>query len=185
MKLELLLDARAGDEQTILRQTTRGRLDIAYVSNAPLTLLAPEIGLAAAPFLFDSVEQGTCVAHNHMSNAFGEMMTGAGVVPLTWMEVGNYSVFAKDGVRTPADLDGNKIRVAPTATDEAYARAMGTSGVPLGTSDTIPALQTGNVDAAFFPTVFGIAIGTHKVAPNVIVTQHARLIGTVSVSQRA
>ncbi len=185
LKLELILDAQAGDEQTILRQTTRGRMDIAMVSNVPLTLLAPEMALAAAPYVFDNVEQGTCVAHDHLADVFGAMMEGAGVVPLGWMEVGHYIMFSKEPAHSPAALAGKKIRVAPSPTDEAYARAMGTSGVPLGTSDAIPALQTGNVDAAFFPTVFGIAIGTHKVAPHVTLTNHARLIGTVSVSERS
>lgn len=185
LKIELLLDAQAGDEQTILRQTMRSRMDIALVSNTPLTLIAPEIGLAAAPYVFDTVEQGSCVTHQHMSNAFGDMMTGAGVVPLTWMEVGQYIVFSKEPLKVPADLEGKRLRVAANVTDEVYARALGTSGVPMGTSDTIPALQTGNVDAAFFPTVFGIAIGTHQVAPHVVLTNHARLIGTVSISERS
>lgn len=184
LKLQLLLDAQAGDEQTIVRQTARGRIDIAYVSNTPLAILSQEIALAASPYLFASVEEGTCVAHQHMSETFGALMEDAGVVPLTWMEVGQYIIFSKDPVKVPADLSGKKTRVAATVTDEAYARALGTSGVPMGTSDTIPALQTGTVDAAFFPTVFGIAIGTHKVAPNVTLTNHSRLIGTVAVSER-
>ena len=184
LKIDLILDAQAGDEQTILRQTMRGRVDIAAVSNTPLTLIAPEIALAAAPFMYDSVEQGTCVSHEHMTETFGEMMEGAGVVPLTWMEVGQYIVFSKETLETPSDLAGKKLRVAESATDEAYARALGTSGVPMGTSDTVPALQTGNVDAAFFPAVFGIGLGTHRVAPNVVITNHARLIGTISVSER-
>lgn len=185
LKLQLLLDAQAGDEQTILRQTIRGRIDIAYVSNTPLTILSQEIALASAPYLFSSAEEGTCVAHEHMGEVFGTLMQDAGVVPLTWMEVGQYVIFSKDPVKVPTDLNGKKTRVAATVTDEAYARALGTSGVPMGTSDTIPALQTGTVDAAFFPTVFGIAIGTHKVAPHVVQTNHSRLIGTAAVSERS
>jgi len=46
-------------------------------------------------------------------------------------------------------------------------------------------LQTGNVSAAFLPGVFGIAIGTHQVAPHVIVSNHTRLIGTVAISERS
>lgn len=184
LKIDLLLDAQAGDEQTIIRQTAKGRLDIAFVSNTPLTLLSGEMALPSAPFLFDSVEQGTCVAHQHMAKTFGDMMEKSGVVPLTWMEVGQNIIFSKTPVRVPSDLAGLKVRTGPTKSEAAFADAVGASGVPMGTTDTIPALQTGTVDAAIFPTVFGIAIGTHKVAPNVTVTNHARLIGTVAVSAR-
>ncbi|MBO9452970.1 TRAP transporter substrate-binding protein [Tropicibacter sp. R16_0] len=184
LKIELLFDAQAGDEQTILRQTMKGRLDIAFVSNAPLTLISEELAIPSSPYLFESTEQGSCVAHQHMAEVLGEMMDSAGVVPLTWMEVGHNVLFSKDPVKVPSDLNGKKVRIAPTIADVALTNAIGASGVPMGTTDAIPALQTGSVDAAVFPTVFGIAIGTHKVAPNVIVTNHSRLIGTVAVSKR-
>ena len=61
MKIELLMDAQAGDEQTILRQTAKGRLDIAFVSNVPLTLLSEEMAIPSAAYLFDSDAQGTTV----------------------------------------------------------------------------------------------------------------------------
>ena len=184
LKIDLLLDAQAGDEQTILRQTAKGRLDIALVSNVPLTLLSQEMAITSAAYLFDSPEQGTCVAYEHLADSLGGIMEGAGVVPLTWMEVGHYILFSKQPLQTPADLEGLKMRIAPSIADSALADAWGVQGVPMGTSDAIPALQTGSVDAAWFPTLFGIGIGTHKIAPHVTVTNHARLIGTVSASSR-
>lgn len=184
LKIELLLDAQAGDEQTVLRQTAKGRLDIAFVSNVPLTLLSQEMAIPSAAYLFDSPEQGTCVTYEHLSDTLGGIMEGAGVVPLTWMEVGHYVLFSKEPVSSPVDLAGKKMRIAPSIADAALAKAWGVQGVPMGTSDAIPALQTGTVDAAWFPTLFGIGIGTHKVAPHVTVTNHARLIGTVAVSGR-
>ncbi|WP_319825413.1 TRAP transporter substrate-binding protein DctP [Thalassovita sp.] len=184
LKIDMLFDAQAGDEQTILRQTMKGRLDIAFVSNVPMTLISDALAVPSAAYLFDSAEQGTCVAHRHLADALGGLMDKAGVVPLTWMEVGHYVLFSKEPVSVPSDLNGKKVRIAPSIADVALANAIGASGVPMGTTDAIPALQTGAVDAAWFPTVFGIAIGTHKVAPNVTVTNHARLIGTVAVSKR-
>jgi TRAP-type C4-dicarboxylate transport system substrate-binding protein len=184
LKIDLLLDAQAGDEQTILRQTTKGRLDIAFVSNVPLTLLAQEMAIPSAPYLFDSAAQGTCVTYEHLEDTLKATMENAGVVPLTWMEVGHYALFSKDPVLTPADLKGKKIRIAPSIADQAYAKRIGTQGVPMGTSDAVPALQTGAVDAAWTSTIFGIGVGFHKVAPNVTVTEHARQIGTVSISAR-
>lgn len=66
LKLDLILDAQIGDEQTILRQAVKGRIEIAYVSNIPLTLLAKEMALISTPHLWDSIEQGSCAAHKHM-----------------------------------------------------------------------------------------------------------------------
>jgi TRAP-type C4-dicarboxylate transport system substrate-binding protein len=185
LKLQFIGDAKLGDEQTILRQGMKGRVDIAMVSNIPLTLIGQEIDLLSTPFLFDSVEQGTCVATQHMGAVLEDNLKDAGLHPLTSMEVGHYVVFTKDPVQTPEDLEGVKVRTAATTSDENFARRLGAVGVPLGTSDTIPALQTGNVDAAFLPGLYGLAIGTHKVAPHIAVTNHTRLIGTIAISQRS
>lgn len=182
LKIELLLDGQAGDEQTILRQTVKGRIDIAFVSNVPLTLLAQEMAIPSSAFLFDSVEQGSCVAHQHLADTFETIMDGAGVTPLTWMEVGHYILFSKTPVKMPSDLAGMKVRVGPSIADVALASALGVNGVPLGSAESVPAIQTGAVDAGWFPAVWGLAVGVQKMAPNITVTNHARLIGSVSIS---
>lgn len=184
--IDVIGDAQLGDEQTILRQGMKGRVDIVMVSNIPLTLIGQEMDVFATPFLFDTVEQGTCVAYGHMSDILGPSMQEAGLIPLTWMEIGHYVTFSKEGhALTPDALEGKKLRVAATVSDEAFARRLGAVGVPMGTSATIPALQTGNVEAAFLPGLFGIAIGTHKVAPFLTVSDHARPVGTVAISERS
>ncbi len=185
LKIQIIGDAQLGDEQTILRQGIKGRVDIVMVSNIPMSLIGQEVDVFSTPFLFDSVEQGTCVVYGHMNDILGPTLKEAGLEPLTWMEIGHYVVFSKnENALTPSDLEGRKLRVAATTSDEAFARRMNAVGVPMGTSDTIPALQTGNVESALLPGLFGIAIGTHKVAPYVTVTDHARPIGTVAISQR-
>ena len=185
LKIQVIGDAQLGDEQTILRQSIKGRVDIALVSNIPMSLIGQEVDVFSTPFLFDTVEQGTCVVYSHLNDILGPTLRNAGLEPLTWMEIGHYVVFSKSGnALTPADLEGQKLRVAATTSDEAFARRMKSVGVPMGTSATIPALQTGNVESALLPGLFGIAIGTHKVAPYVTVTDHARPIGTVAISQR-
>lgn len=185
LKLDLLLDSQVGDEQTIQRQTTKGRIDMALVSNVPLTLLSEEMAIPTAAYLYDSTDQGTCVSYNHLEATFGDMMKGAGVIPLTWVEGGRYVLFSRVPAKVPGDLAGKKFRIAPALNDQLLATAWGVQGIPMGTSDMIPALQTGAVDAAWTSTVFGLAIGVPKVAPHVIVTRHARLIGSININEKS
>ena len=184
LTINLLLDGQAGDEQAMVGQTARGRLDMTMVSNTALSLLSKEVGLTSAPFLWESDAQGTCANHKHLIQAVSPLLDKAGVKPLAWMEVGHQIIFAKSPVKVPADLAGKKLRTAPTLSDTLYANGIGTSAVPLSPADTIPALQTGNVDAATWPMVFGIAVGTHKVAPMVTVTNHIRQVGALVISNR-
>lgn len=174
--------SQLGDEQTTVRQVARGRLDMGGFSNTATSLLVPEFGLLSSPFTFSSVEQADCVADNHLLKTFGPALDDAGVVAIGWFEVGQQIIFSKTPIVTPADLEGVKIRTAPTKTDTLFMEAAGGSAVPLGTTDTMPALKTGNVSAATWPTVYGIAVGYHKVAPHVTPTNHVHQIGSFIVS---
>ena len=176
--------SQLGDEQTTVRQVARGRLDMGVFSNTASSLLVPEFGLLASPFAFASLEQADCVADNHLLATFGDAFDAAGVTPIGWLEVGNQIIFAQAPIKTPADLVGVKIRTAPTKTDTLYMEAAGGAAVPLGTTDTMPALKTGNVTAATWPAVYGIAVGYHKVAPHVTPTNHVHQIGSIIVSNK-
>lgn len=176
--------SQLGDEQTTIRQIARGRLDMGAFSNTASSLLVPEFGLLASPFAFDDLEQADCVADNHLIGTFGEKFDAAGVHPIAWFEVGQQIIFASEPVVSPADLAGVKIRTAPTKTDTLFMDAAGGSAVPLGTTDTMPALKTGNVTAATWPAVYGMAVGYHKVATHVTPTNHVHQIGSVVVSNK-
>ena len=184
MKMNLLLDGQIGDELTMVRQAQRGRLDMVFVSNDPIAVLIPQMDLVSTPYLFDSIEQGTCVMFEHLADLFGPLMEENNLVPVTWMEVGNSVVFSREPINSPEDMQGLRLRVAQGDVKNAYFASLGTSPVSLGTADTIPALQTGTVDAVTYPIVYGIAVGIPGMAPNITLTNHFRLIGSLAISQR-
>ena len=184
LTIKTFFSSELGDEQTVARQVARGRLDMAGLSNTATSLLVPEFGLLASPYAFDTLEMADCVADNHLIGTFQTAFEEAGVVTIAFLEVGYQVVFSKDPVKVPADFNGMKIRTAPTKTDTLYMDAAGANAVPLGTTDAMPALKTGGVNAVTWPTVYGIAIGTHKVAPHVTMTNHVHQIGTVLISKR-
>lgn len=184
LTLKLFHASQLGDEQTTVRQVARGRIDLGVFSNTAASLVLPEFGLLASPYAFDSAAQADCVADKHLLETFGEGFDKAGVRPLAFVEVGQQIIFSTEPLLTPADLKGVKIRTAPTKTDTLYISAAGGAPVPLGTTDTMPALKTGNVSAATWPTVYGIAVGYQKVAPHVTVSNHVHQIGATLISAR-
>ena len=184
LKLNVLLDGQIGDEVTMVRQAMKGRLDIAFVSNDPLAVVMPEAELVTAPYLFDTTEQGTCVQHEHLAGILGPLMAENGLVPITGMELGHTILFSRDPIRMPEDMKGKKVRVGNGIVKRDYIASLGTTPSPLSLADTIPALQTGIIDVVNFPSVYGVAVGVPKLAPNVLVTKHFRLVGSVAVSKR-
>lgn len=184
LTVQPFMGGKLGGEQDVAKQIARGRVDMGVMSNTAVSLLVPTFGLLASPYAFDSAEQFDCVADNHLLDTYGEEFDKAGVMPLSWMEVGYQSIFSKPEVRVPSDLQGMKIRTAPSATDTLYIRETGATPVPLAPNDAVPAMKTGQVEAATQLSVFGISTGYDKVAPNIVLTRHQHQVGAIIMSER-
>ena len=184
LTIKAFMGSKLGGEQDVAKQIARGRIDMGVMSGTAVSLLVPEFGLLASPYAFNSAEQFDCVADNHLLNTFGAEFEAAGITTISWMEVGYQVIFAKDAIRTPADLAGVKIRTAPAATDTLYIQTAGGTAVPLAPKDAVPSMKTGQVTAATQLSVFGIATGYDKVGPNITPTRHQHQVGGIIVSNR-
>lgn len=185
---ELIINAfmgsQLGGEQDVVKQIARGRIDMGVMSNTAVSLLVPTFGLLAAPYAFESAEQFDCVADNHLLDTYSASFDTAGIKVLSWMEVGYQSIFSKQPMRAPGDLNGVKIRTAPSVTDTLFIQQTGATAVPLAPSEAVPAMKTGQVEAATQLSVFGIATGYDKVAPNILLTRHQHQVGGIIISNR-
>jgi len=185
LTIKPFLGSKLGGEQDVVKQIGRGRIDMGVMSNTAVSLLVPEFSLLASPYAFDSPEEFDCVADEHLLNTFGEDFDKAGIRTLSWMEVGYQVIFSKDiDIRLPADMDGKKIRAAPSPTDSQFIIATGATAVPLSPKDTVPALKTGQVGAATMVSVFGMATGYPKVAPKIVLTRHQHQVGGVIIAKK-
>ncbi len=184
VKINMFFSSQLGDEPTVVNQVVRGRIDLAGQSNTATALVVPEFSLLAAPFLFESAEQSDCVFDNHVKDIFGPLLEEKGLILLSYMEVGFPSIYSKIPVETVDDLQGLKLRVAPSKPYPIYFDVAGASSFPMGGSDSVPALNTGRVDALHTSTVFGLAVGYHKLAPNVTYLPSHHDIGTVVMSKQ-
>lgn len=184
LKIDMFFSSQLGDEPTVVRQVVRGRIDIAGQSNTATALVVPEFALLAAPFLFKDVEQSDCVFDNHVEPIFGPLLYDKGLVLLSYMEIGYPSLYSKTPVQTVADIQDMKVRVAPSSPYPLYWNETGAAALPLGGSDSVPALKTGRVNALHTSTVFGLAVGYHKLAPHVTYLPSHHDIGAVVMSKK-
>ena len=184
LKIEMFYSSQLGDEPTVVRQVVRGRIDIAGQSNTATALVVPEFALLAAPFLFKDAEQSDCVFDNHVQPIFGPLLYDKGLVLLSYMEIGYPSLYSKTPVQTVDDIQDMKVRVAPSSPYPLYWNATGAAALPLGGADSVPALKTGRVNALHTSTVFGLAVGYHKLAPHVTYLPSHHDIGAVVMSKK-
>ena len=183
LKINAFYSSALGDEQTALRQVVRGRIDMSGQSGVATSLVVPEIALLGAPYLFKDSAQSDCVFDNHVQPIFGPMLEDKGLVLLSYVEVGWPTIFSVAPMNTGEQAKSIKLRVPPSRSTTLYWDKVGAAGVPMGVVDMIPALKTGQVKAIHTSTVYGVAIGLHKLAPYVSYNNtHQHDIGTVVVS---
>lgn len=173
-----------GDEQTALRQTVRGRIDMSGQSGVATSLVAPSFELLSTAYLFDTAEQSDCMFDNHIGPIFAEQMEGSGLVLISWVEVGHSYTQSTAKIHSIEDIQGVKLRIPPTGATKLFYDELGANGVPMGVVDMVPALKTGQVNGITTSTVYGIAIGLPKLAPFTLVHKATHDVGTVTVSKK-
>ena len=183
LTLSIFYGGQLGDEQASMNLLTRGRVDIAGLSTSAVGLLEPGVEAIHMPFAWDSDAQFDCAVDNHLLPMINEMLDGKGAVLVGSIEIPPFVMFSREGIEQPGDLKDLNMRAVPTRVSVGYLNAMGAHAVPLGNSDMVSSLQTGAVDGADTSGLFGIALGLHKMAPNITLTKHSRQVGTLLVSE--
>lgn len=173
-----------GDEQTALRQTVRGRIDMSGQSGVATSLVAPSFELLNAAYLFENPQQSDCMFDNHIGPIFAGQMENSGLVLISWVEVGHSYTQSKSKIHNLEDIQGMKLRIPPTSATKLFYDELGANGVPMGVVDMVPALKTGQVNGITTSTVYGIAIGLPKLAPFTLVHKATHDVGTVTVSKK-
>lgn len=184
IKIVPYFSSALGDEQTALRQTVRGRIDMSGQSGVATSLVAPSFELLSTAYLFDTAEQSDCMFDNHIGPIFAEQMEGSGLTLISWVEVGYSYTSSNAKIHTVEDIQGFKLRIPPTSATKLFYDELGANGVPMGVVDMVPALKTGQVNGITTATVYGIAIGLPKLAPFTLVHKATHDVGTVTVSKK-
>lgn len=182
LTLNVFYGGQLGDEQATMNLLTRGRVDIAGVSTSAVGLVEPGVEAIHMPFAWDSDAQFDCAVDNHLLPMINEMLEGKGAVLIGSIEIPPFVMFSREGIEQPGDLAGLNMRAVPTRISVGFLNAMGAHAVPLGNADMVTSLQTGAVDGADTSGLFGIALGLHKMAPNITLTKHSRQVGTLLMS---
>lgn len=148
-----------GDQTKEFTAMRQGIIDMAVGSTINWSPQVKELNLFSLPFLMpdhaalDALTQGPA----------GEQIFAAiekqGVVPLGWAENGFREVSnSQHAIRTPADLEGLKMRVVGSPLFNDTFTALGANPTQMSWADAKPALTTGAVDGQENP------LGVYKIA---------------------
>jgi tripartite ATP-independent transporter DctP family solute receptor len=135
-----------GDQMKQAEMVGRGALDFVLTSAINVTPLVPEMAVFSLPYLYDSYEQVDATTSGAPGKRMAEILDEHGIVVLAWGENGFREVTnSKRPIKTPADLEGLKMRVAgPMYID--VMNALGANPVQMQWVEVFSALQQGTID---------------------------------------
>ncbi|MDP1716922.1 MAG: TRAP transporter substrate-binding protein [Burkholderiales bacterium] len=152
-----------GDD--VLWMAEHGILSLAYQSTSYLTARVQELEFADLPFLFASLEE----ARAAMDGALGDYLSRKieeripGYRMLGYLENGYRHISNRlRTVRAPADLEGMRIRMLPSAMHCRTFELLGAIPVPSDLKPGLEAMKSGAVDAQENPLANTVTYGAHK-----------------------
>lgn len=162
-----------GGERDMIEGLQIGSLDLVISSTGPLGNFVPETYALDLPFLFRDYDHARAVLDGEIGQELLAKIGENDLVGLAWSENGfRHVTNSKRPVRTPADLEGLKLRTMENRVHmEAFAQ-MGAEPTPMAFSELFTALQQGVVDGQENPVTVISASNFWEVQSHASLTGH-------------
>lgn len=151
LSMTVFPQGQVGDEKDAIEQVRLGAVTMTTVATSNLSAFAPSAGVFDLPFLFENGDVQPWVVSD---GPIGEEIAAkieqeSGLKVLGWWSGGERHAFTRTvDVKTPADLDGTKIRVIGSPVYLDTFNALGAKATPMPYGEVYTALATGTIDAA-------------------------------------
>lgn len=162
-----------GGERDMIEGLQIGSLDLVITSTGPLGNFVPEIYALDLPFLFRDYDHARTVLDGEIGQELLAKIGENDLVGLAWSENGfRHVTNSQRPIRTPADLQGIKLRTMENRVHMAAFTGMGASPTPMAFPELFGALQQGVVDGQENPVTVITAAKFWEVQKYVSLTGH-------------
>jgi tripartite ATP-independent transporter DctP family solute receptor len=148
IKVSVHPSGQLGNERVAFEQLQMGALDMAISGTPVLSAWVPEGQVFDFPYLVQTRDQGLALLNGSTGNWWRELLRErTGVRSLGFLDYGFRQVYNKvKPIKTPADLQGLKLRVLENPTYIATYRTFGVKATPMAYGEVYTALQQGVID---------------------------------------
>lgn len=153
----------AGEQTREFTAMRRGVIDMAVGSTINWSPQIPELNVFSLPFLMPDYAAIDALTGGPVGERIFELIRENGVEPLAWAENGFREVTnSRVAIRTPADMQGLKMRVVGSPIFNDIFTALGANPTQMSWADAQPALTTGAVDGQENPLTIYSVLRMHE-----------------------
>ena len=152
MEVRVFPSSQLGGQKDLIEGLIYGTVDLALVGTAVLGQFQPQISLFDLPFLFKD-RKHAYKSLDSVGMELGVPLESKGIKLLGYMENGIRHITNNvRPVKTPADMEGLKIRVMTNKIYIEMMKALGASPTPMAFGELYSAMQQGTVDGQENPS---------------------------------
>ena len=174
IKVKIYPNSQLGKEMDLINSIQLGTADLT-ITGESLQNWAPKAALMAVPYAFESSEEMRAAAGSAAGKQIeNEITEKTGLVPITWFERGPRHLTTNRPVKTPAELNGLKIRVPNVPIFVKVWEELGAKPTPMAFSEVFTSLQQSTIEAQENPLSLIDSASFFEVQKNVNLTAHVR-----------
>lgn len=184
IQMKVYPGAQLGAERDTLEITIFGGIDVSRTSMAPLNSIVPKTSVFSLPFLFRSTEHMRRTLDGAIGDEILALLEPHGLIGLAYYDSGARSMYnTRRPIRSPADMEGLKIRVMNSGIFVDMIAALGGNATPMSFGQVYESLALGAIDGAENNWPSFQSTRHYEVAPYYSVTQHVMVPEVVVMSR--
>jgi tripartite ATP-independent transporter DctP family solute receptor len=188
IKISVFPAGQLGGDEALGRELARGALDFAFLNVGGLTGLDPMLDFHYLPYIVTSHEKADKLFYNEegvLQVTTRETLQKRRIEPLGFYELEFGALTnSKRPVRTPADLEGLKVRIPSVLNIKAFFDATGAQTVTLPFPELFTALQQGTVDGQDNGPGLTYNSRLFEAQKHMTLTNHRYAMGAIGSSQK-
>ena len=172
--VEVFPNESLGKEIDLINGMQLGTVDMT-ITGESLQNWAPMAALLAVPYAYRSLDHMDSVASGEIGDRIkAQIVERAQVRPVAYFARGPRNLTSNRPIKSPADLNGLKLRVPNVPLFVDVWKALGASPTPMAFSEVFTSLQNGTIDAQENPLALIKSANFNEVQKFVNKTEHVR-----------
>lgn len=148
--IEVYANETLGTQADVVNNVSDGSVDMMYIGGPVMESFNQDFIVFNLPYMFDSLEaQDAVFSDDEVMGELKKSIEGdKQITVLAALHAGVRNVYGAKAVRTPADMEGMKVRVQQSDSQVKMLELMGGIASPMGQGEVYTALQSGVLDGA-------------------------------------
>ena len=172
--VEIFPNESLGKEMDLINGMQLGTADMT-ITGESLQNWAPMAALLAVPYAYKSIEHMDSIAGGEIGSQIeSQIIEKAKIRPVAYFARGPRNLTTNRPIKSPADLNGLKMRVPNVPLFVDVWKALGAQPTPMAFSEVFTSLQNGTIDAQENPLALIKSASFFEVQKHVNLTEHVR-----------